>query len=97
MSMAIERIQRRAERLLGRVEKATDQPWGDAVREYEPAALGLEPVNTDALAFLDSAPLVQQTLTGGEISTNLAGVTFTQIGQPYLVTELTGLMRSSVG
>lgn len=87
---AIERTQRHVVRLLGQAEEAIDRSPGDAVRECAPAALGLEPGNTDALAFLDSTLLVQQTLTGGEPPTNPAGVTFTQIDQPYVVTELTG-------
>lgn len=87
---AIERIQRRIVRVLGQAEKTTDQAQGDAVREYPPAAPGLDPDNPDALAFLDSARLVHQTLTGSETPTNPAGLPLTQIDQPYLVTELMG-------
>ena len=55
LSMASERIQRRIDRLLDQAEEAMDQLKWDAVGEYAQAALGLDPGNTDALAYLDSA------------------------------------------
>ena len=42
------------------------------MREYGPVALDLEPGNTDALAFLDSAQLVLPTPTEGETPRNPA-------------------------
>ena len=80
--MASERIQRRIDRLLDQAEEAMDQLKWDAVREYAQATLGLDPGNTDALAYLDSAQLVQQTLPAGETPTDPTGVTFTQTDQP---------------
>ena len=80
--MASERIQRRIDRLLDQAEEAMDQLKWDAVGEYAQGALGLDPGNTDALAYLESAQLVQQTLTGGATPTNPTVATFTQTDQP---------------
>ena len=95
--MASERIQRRIDRLLDQAEEAMDQLKWDAVGEYAQAALGLDPGNTDALAYLDSAQLVQQTLAGGATPTNPTKATFTQTDQPtsfangrYQVKQLLG-------
>ncbi len=79
--MASERIQRRIDRLLDQAEEAMDQLRWDAVREYAQAAPGLDPGNTDALAYLDSAQLVQQTLNGGATPTSPPVATF-QTDQP---------------
>ncbi len=57
--MASERVQRRIDRLLDQAEEAMDSLNWDAVRDYAQAVLGLDPANTDALAYIDSAQRVQ--------------------------------------
>jgi hypothetical protein len=49
--MASERIQRRIDRLLDQAEEAMDRSDWESVRDYAKVALGLDPENTDALAF----------------------------------------------
>jgi len=51
-TMASERIQRRIDRLLDQAEEAMDRSDWESVRDYAKVALGLDPENTDALAFL---------------------------------------------
>ncbi len=57
--MASERVQRRIDRLLDQAEEAMDSLNWDAVRDYAHAVLGLDPTNSDALAYIDSAQRVQ--------------------------------------
>ncbi len=57
--MASERVQRRIDRLLDQAEEAMDSLNWDAVRDYAQAVLGLDPTNTDALAYIGSAQRVQ--------------------------------------
>ena len=56
--MASERVQRRIERLLDQAEDAMDGSNWESVREHAKVALGLDPENTDALAFLASVEQV---------------------------------------
>ena len=61
-TMASERIQRRIDRLLDQAEEAMDRSDWESVRDHAKVALGLDPENTDALAFLAS---VEQVLEAG--------------------------------
>ena len=56
--MASERIQRRIDRLLDQAEEAMDRSDWESVRDHAKVALGLDPENTDALAFLASVEQV---------------------------------------
>ncbi len=56
--MASERIQRRIDRLLDQAEEAMDRSDWESVRDHAKVALGLDPENTDALAFVASVEQV---------------------------------------
>ena len=58
--MASERVQRRIERLLYQAEEAMDRSDWESVQEHAKVALGLDPQNSDALAFLASVEQVLQ-------------------------------------
>ena len=61
--MASERVQRRIDRLLDQAEEAMDRlDWG-TVRECARVVLGLDPENSDALAFLTSEEQVLQNIS----------------------------------
>ncbi len=52
------------------------------MREYAQAAFSQDPGNTDSLAYLDSAQLVRQFLTGCATATSAIGTPFTRNDQP---------------
>ncbi len=56
--MASERIQRQIERLLDQAEEAMGSSDWKSVRDHAKVALGLDPENADALAFLASVEQV---------------------------------------
>ena len=62
--MASERIQRRIDTLLDEADQAISRSDWESVRDHAKVALGLDPENTDALAFLAS---VEQVLEAEEI------------------------------
>ena len=53
--MTSERIQRRIDRLMDRIEEAMDQLEWESVRDCSQAVLALDPANADAVAFLSAA------------------------------------------